>query len=222
MLHHANVDRLWAYWEAMHPDQRLFTGDYPSNGLWSTPVNTTTTTRSPLLPFRRTETEFHTSESVLSIHDFGYSYPGLEHRNKTPDQRREEVTRIVNGLEPQFASLHRRQSNRQSNRPRVTVTRYFAQLTVELSEVDRPCSIEVSMNGTYAGNLVLLSMPNSGVVHGEIPLDSVYSSLRGKENSVILDNLQSWLQIEIIRASFIYRLGMFYVLIEHCRATARR
>ncbi|KAJ6788102.1 hypothetical protein PWT90_05055 [Aphanocladium album] len=200
MLHHANVDRLWAYWEAMHPDQRLFSGEYPSKGLWSTPVNATITTRSPLLPFRRSETEFHTPESVQSIHDLGYSYPGLEHREKNPDQRREEVTRIINGLEPEFAHLNGGQDNRQPGRPRTVLTRYFAHMTIEVSEVERPCSIEVSMNGTYAGNMVLMSMPRSGVVYGEIPLDSVYIHLRGKSNSVVLDNLQSWLQVEIIKS----------------------
>ncbi|KAJ3493192.1 hypothetical protein NLG97_g4889 [Lecanicillium saksenae] len=200
MLHHANVDRLWAYWEAMHPDQGLFSGEYLSKGLWSTPINTTITTKSPLQPFRRSETEFHTPESVQSIHDLGYSYPGLEHRVKNPDKTREEVTRIINGLEPTFAKLDGRQTNRQPDRPRTMLTRYFAHMTVELSEVVRPCSIEVSMNGTYAGNLVLMSMPESGVVHGEIPLDSVYTYLRDKNNSAILDSLQAWLQVEIIKS----------------------
>ncbi|KAJ4158670.1 uncharacterized protein LMH87_009186 [Akanthomyces muscarius] len=199
-LHHNNVDRLWAYWQALHPDQELFSGDYLGGDRWATSRNTTITTNSPLQPFRRDRTEFHTSETVLSIHEFGYSYHGLETRDSTSDQRREEVTRIVNGLQPPFAMKKGRRASRQPDRPRDMLTRYFAHVSVELSEVERPSSIEVSMNGTYVGNLALMSMPDCGVVYGEIRLDSVCSTLRGKSTRVILETLESWLQVEIIKA----------------------
>ncbi len=201
MLHHNNVDRMWAYWEALHPDQQLFSGEYPGNSRWATPSNTMITTKSPLLPFRRSETEFHTPETVQSIYDLGYSYHGLEFRDSDLAKRREEVTRIVNGLQPQFARLSGRQSNQQPDRPRVMVTRYFAHISIELSEVERPCSIEMSMNETYAGNFVLLSMPASGVVHGEIALDCVSSTLQGKSNRDVQQSLQSWLEVEILKVS---------------------
>ncbi|KAM0740987.1 hypothetical protein ACQRIT_003844 [Beauveria bassiana] len=199
MMHHTNVDRLWAYWQVMHPDQQLFSGEYLSKPRWATPENTTITTKSPLQPFRRTETEFHTSETVQSIHDLGYSYPGLEFRSTNWDEMRAEVTRIINGLQPQLSSLGTRQANSEPDDGRVMSTRYFAHLTVELSQVERPCSIEVSMNGSYSGNLVLMSMPEFGVAHGEIPLDSVHDLLQGKSSSVVLDTLESWLDVEIMK-----------------------
>ncbi|KGQ04482.1 Tyrosinase [Beauveria bassiana D1-5] len=199
MMHHTNVDRLWAYWQVMHPDQQLFSGEYLSKPRWGTPENTTITTKSPLQPFRRTETEFHTSETVQSIHDLGYSYPGLEFRSRNWDEMRAEVTRIINGLQPQLSSLGTRQANGEPDDGRVMSTRYFAHLTVELSQVERPCSIEVSMNGSYSGNLVLMSMPEFGVAHGEIPLDSVHNLLQGKSSSVVLDTLESWLDVEIMK-----------------------
>ncbi|OAQ96183.1 hypothetical protein LLEC1_06315 [Akanthomyces lecanii] len=200
MLHHNNVDRLWAYWQALHPDQALFSGDYLGSARWATPPGTTITTESPLQPFRRSETAFHTSETVLSIHEFGYSYHGLELRQDTSDRRREEVTRIVNGLQPPLAMIQGRQVNRQTYEPRATLTRYFAHVSVELSEVERPSSIEVSMNGTFVGNLALMSMPDCGVVYGEIRLDAVRSTLRGKSTRAILDALESWLQVEIVKS----------------------
>ncbi|KAM3524150.1 hypothetical protein NHJ13051_004687 [Beauveria bassiana] len=199
MMHHTNVDRLWAYWQVMHPDQQLFSGEYLSKPRWGTPENTTITTKSPLQPFRRTETEFHTSETVQSIHDLGYSYPGLEFRSRNWDEMRAEVTRIINGLQPQLSSLGTRQANGEPDDGRVMSTRYFAHLTVELSQVERPCSIEVSMNGSYSGNLVLMSMPEFGVAHGEIPLDSVHNLLQGKSSSVVLDTFESWLDVEIMK-----------------------
>ncbi|TQV97437.1 tyrosinase 2 [Cordyceps javanica] len=181
MLHHSNVDRMWAYWQAMHPDQRLFNGEYPAKNRWSTLENTTVTINSPLAPFRRSETEFHTSETIQSIHDLGYSYHGLERKNRNPEEIREQVTRIINGMAPEFQTLNGGQAG-------------------DVSEVERPCSIEVSINGTYMGNLVLMSMPQSGVVHGEIPLDAVYSNLRGKSNRVLVDTLESGLEVEIIKS----------------------
>lgn len=197
MLHHTNVDRLWAYWEAMHPDQKSFVDGYPAKDRWATLRNTTITPQSPLLPFRRTETEFHTSESIQSIYDLGYSYLGLEYKDRQPEERREEVTRIINRLQPGMSEL----TTRRPPRPAAVRTRYFAHLAVELSEVERPCSIEVSMNGTYAGNLVLMAMPESGLVHGEVPLDAVHATLRGKSDSFMLDTLESLLQIDIIKVS---------------------
>lgn len=200
-MHHNNVDRLWAYWQALHPDQELFSGEYFGGDRWSTPRSTIITTKSSLQPFRRNETGFHTSETVLSIHELGYSYHGLEARDSTSDERREEVTRIVNGLRPPFAMMKGRRASRQPEQPRDTLTRYFAHVSVELSEVERPSSIEVSMNGTYVGNLALMSMPDRGVVYGEIRLDSVCGPLRGKSTRVILETLESWLQVEIVKVS---------------------
>lgn len=199
MLHHSNVDRLWAYWQAMHPDQQIFTGEHYGFEKWGTPDNSILTTQSPLLPFRRSETEFHTSESVLSIHDLGYSYHGLESKDKSAEDRREEVTRIINNLEPGFLKLGARAANGLLGGPRAVLTRYFAHIAVEASEIERPCSIEVSMNGTYAGNLVLLSMPDSGIVRGEISLDTIQDTLRGKPSRVVLNTFETALKIDIIK-----------------------
>lgn len=210
MLHHTNVDRIWAYWETMHPEQRLFTGEYLSRSRWATPENTTITTKSPVQPFRRSESEFHTSESIQSIYDLGYSYPGLENKQGSSEEKKQEITRIINGLGPKAALSERRRPSQRPGRPQTARTRYFAHLTVELSEIMRPCSIELSMNGTYAGNFVLLAMPAAGTVHGEVALDAVYSTLRGKNSSVVLDTLESWLEVDIIKVRLLAGYSSYY------------
>lgn len=191
----------------MSPGHRVFTGEYLSRSRWATRENTTITTKSPLQPFRRSEGDFHTTESVQSIYDLGYSYHGLEYKNKDSEEKRQDVTRIINRLVPGSAGL----SGHREHRQRSVRTRYFAHLSVELSEVERPCSIELSMNGTLAGNLVLMSMPASGTAYGEVPLDAVQDKLRGKSDSDVLDTFESWLKIDIINVRDI--LIPFYFII---------
>lgn len=69
------------------------------------------------------------------------------------------------------------------------------------------------MNGTLAGNLVLMSMPASGMAYGEVPLDAVQDKLRGKSDSDVLDTFESWLKIDIIKVRAIFIPFNFLLLL---------
>ncbi|USP76847.1 uncharacterized protein yc1106_04121 [Curvularia clavata] len=75
MLHHANVDRLFALYQAAHPDTWM----QPSNVGTQTNVfladNQQITADTPLLPFRKDANTFWTTNACRDTTSLGYSYP---------------------------------------------------------------------------------------------------------------------------------------------------
>jgi tyrosinase len=80
-LHHANVDRLIAIWQAINPDA-FNISQLDNSGTFSITAGTTETQNTPLGPFHRdnTSTALWTSTQARGTRDFGYTYPEL----KTP------------------------------------------------------------------------------------------------------------------------------------------
>ncbi|EQL01140.1 tyrosinase 2 [Ophiocordyceps sinensis CO18] len=66
MLHHAFVDRLWSFWQALRPDQDVFSTPYPARARFSTAAGTPVTFDSPLQPFFNPNGGFHTTVSYSS------------------------------------------------------------------------------------------------------------------------------------------------------------
>ncbi|ATY59791.1 tyrosinase precursor [Cordyceps militaris] len=83
MLHHANVDRLWAYWQSIHPEMSTFNGTYSGKSRFNSAEGTMITLDSPLQPFRQVNGEWHTSSTVNDIKVLGYAYQGLEYWTKS-------------------------------------------------------------------------------------------------------------------------------------------
>ncbi|KAF4589100.1 tyrosinase 2 [Ophiocordyceps camponoti-floridani] len=98
MLHHSNVDRFWAYWQALHPEDVIFTDSYRGQSRFTTPAGTTVGPDSPLAPFFGANGQAHTSKTVLSIKDFGYSYEGLEYGAKSDSEIKQSAARMINKL----------------------------------------------------------------------------------------------------------------------------
>lgn len=96
-LHHTNMDRLWAYWQAIHPEEATLSSSYRGRPRYRSPAGATITPDSPLDPFRGKDGKPYTPKSVASILDFGYSYEGLD-GNKSEDERKDEATRLINRL----------------------------------------------------------------------------------------------------------------------------
>ncbi|KAM3470120.1 hypothetical protein MY5147_006603 [Beauveria neobassiana] len=98
MLHHSNVDRLWAYWQAIYPEASTFNGRYQCLSRFNTLSGTMTSLDSPLQPFRQANGEWHTSRSVNSIKTFGYAYQGLEHWTKSETEMQQGAAELINSL----------------------------------------------------------------------------------------------------------------------------
>jgi len=77
-LHHANIDRLFAIWQALYPNAWISSqGQVNPYGTYGVPPNTVEVATTPLTPFRNAAGQFHTSNSARSTATFGYSYPEI-------------------------------------------------------------------------------------------------------------------------------------------------
>ncbi|KAI8153411.1 Tyrosinase [Colletotrichum sp. SAR 10_71] len=97
-LHHTNVDRLIAYWQALHFENATMHFSYPSNQLFATPRGTITTPESPMMPFIGRGGEPLTSESMTQIRDWGYTYAPIRFWEEAPGETKMAVSRTVNSL----------------------------------------------------------------------------------------------------------------------------
>lgn len=83
MLHHTNVDRLIALWQAIYPNSSIFTVVDYAGALYGLPAGNVSAD-TPLKPFRIPDGNpdgaegFHTSRSVRDIAVLGYTYPELQ------------------------------------------------------------------------------------------------------------------------------------------------
>lgn len=112
----------------------------------------------------------HTADTVHSIEDFGYTYEGLEYWAKSPEQLKSDSIALINNM------YGPKRSKRRSLKPDAPVTRYFAKISVDAAEIEKPCVIQVSMKGQGAGQMVIMQYPETGIVNGGVALDDVLKS----------------------------------------------
>lgn len=200
MLHHANVDRLWAYWQAMKPKDATFQVPYQGGSRYSTPGGTTIGPNSALQPFLKAGGGFHTAQTVNSIRGFGYSYQGLEYWAKSPDQMRQDATQIINRLYSPKYSHGQAKVLLEPSAPR---KRYFARVSVDVTQLDRPCEVNVIVGGTRAGSMAVMNQPSTGIMHGAFSVDDAVMTSGSPSLSVdsAVDSIRSRMRIEIIKVS---------------------
>lgn len=200
MLHHTNVDRLWAYFQYMKPAGAKMDTRYYGQSRWDTPQGTIITSSSPLSPFYDGDDKFHTSDSVASINGFGYTYDGLNYWNMTAEELKTAATSRINDLYGNNSGRSKRNSNRSTNMAGIK-TEYFANIQLERAEVDRPASVDVYIAGKKAGGLVLMSHPASGELKGgftvEGPVATAFSMLGNNDRSLNL--LQKFVTVKITK-----------------------
>lgn len=198
MLHHTNIDRLWAYWQFIRPSQAIFSGSYQGGARFNTPEGTTITRNSPLQPFYASAGKFHTSASVASIKSFGYTYQGLEYWRKSASQLRTDATQLINSLYAP-SSIKRSVEKRDGD-----LTRYFASIRVNVEELDRPCSIGLFVNTTNVGNFVVLMQPASGLFNGKFSLDRAAppEEVADEKPKNVVDDILAGIRISITKVCF--------------------
>jgi tyrosinase len=207
-MHHAQVDRMWAFWEAIMPSSPLFTASYKGQSRFNSKSGSTITPDSPLQPFYQANGKFHTSNTVKSIQGMGYSYQGIEYWQKSQAQIKSSVTTIIN-------QLYGPNSGKKRNAPRdflsdivtdvenLIKTRYFAKISVNVTEVTvRPAEINVYVGGQKAGSLIVMKLPAEGTVNGGFTIDNPMQSILhgGLRNAV--QAFTEDIEVEILSVSF--------------------
>ncbi|KAK5652239.1 hypothetical protein OQA88_10736 [Cercophora sp. LCS_1] len=161
-LHHANVDRQFAMWQAIYHNNAMFTSTVRGKAVFGTPAGSVTAD-SPLKPFQYEKDQFWTSKRAETTRVFGYTYPGLNDWAVTKEELAKQVTAMVNTLYgPKTTSLRVRQVTRTKD--------YAVEISVERKDLALPCAIEVLVGDTLAGEFALLEMPTEGVASANIPL----------------------------------------------------
>ncbi|KAF2423095.1 Di-copper centre-containing protein [Tothia fuscella] len=92
-MHHAMVDRMFAMWQVLYPDNWLKPAD--GTETWTLFENNTVDGKTPLTPFHAdTSGKFWTSDDIRDHTKLGYTYP--EFFDKKPSQS--EIKAIINNL----------------------------------------------------------------------------------------------------------------------------
>ena len=154
-LHHVNVDRLFAIWQAIYPDSYV----EPTIAQYETftiNVNDTEDENSPLKPFYNDRTgDFWTSSSARSTINFGYNYP------ETQNQKSGAVKQAVNALysvsADTFVSRQRRKQRRHSVQRASDLASYIAD-GFGITSVDRSQKI-VDTSNTYREWITNIRVP---------------------------------------------------------------
>ncbi|KAL8659580.1 MAG: hypothetical protein Q9226_000361 [Calogaya cf. arnoldii] len=91
-LHHVQVDRLLAIWQALYPDSYVEPSAEPTGSATITP-GTQIDVDTPLRPFHSdTNGSFWTSAGVANVEKLGYSYPEIQGKSQS------EIKAAVNAL----------------------------------------------------------------------------------------------------------------------------
>ncbi|CZT01674.1 related to monophenol monooxygenase precursor (tyrosinase precursor) [Rhynchosporium agropyri] len=115
-LHHVNVDRLFALYQAINPDQYL-TPQKEQYGTFTLMPNSVDTELTLLQPFAPTGAgPYFTSKSVRQTSSFGYTYPEIQDWSQSPEQLKANVSAAINQLyrpsgtnvNPRFGELESR------------------------------------------------------------------------------------------------------------------
>ncbi|KAK8069720.1 hypothetical protein PG994_006336 [Apiospora phragmitis] len=196
-LHHANVDRLFALWQAVYYNNTYQTQSRTMDGgLYATPPGNVTGD-SPLKPFYRGDdpTSFHTGKTAAAITTFGYTYPRST-TGRSRARRRASRSSHSNGTNGLVSAQQRgggaSAAHRRARRGQQATKKkeYYAQISVERSELQLPCTLSVMLGDDKAGQMSLLSMPTSGITHAEVPLTravgrALASDTAAKNNNVL-------------------------------------
>lgn len=222
MLHHCNIDRLFAMWQAIYYDNKMFNSTSVTNGQYAIPQGATITRDSPLKPFRSDPLTFFTSDTVTNISTFGYTYPEIEDWAKTPAELRTSVISHVNMLYNPANTYNRPKPIPPpphwqmgfSNAPPLSSfptmeSYYVAKIQVDRSEIPLPATVDLVLDGTTVGTLALLSVPLDGAVSARVPILDPRRLVRSSSPSVAMDEemagsiLQHGLAVEIRHVSLV-------------------
>lgn len=155
-LHHCNVDRLVAMWQAIYPNA-WFTPTTDNSGSWSIYPGTAVTGNTPLAPWTTGDKKTPwTSNTARYTETLGYSYPETQkYLFSTPAKYAANVTAAVN-------KLYNADGSRGTIIPGARVISYrewSVNIAVPNSALGESFSVTVSVAGTSIGKLTVMALP---------------------------------------------------------------
>jgi tyrosinase len=180
-LHHANVDRLTAMYQAVYPG-RVVTPQ-PATGVFARRVQDgdEDTIDTPLWPFRKADGQYYTSRDVStagSIWDFGYSYPEVpaEYRNRSSEDLRVFTTGRINALYSSSPAATERRAENTKKRE------WLCHFVFIPAEVGASAQLDIYFKGK---NITTISMnDDDGYVGGGAALGHMFYTERDKKMKI--------------------------------------
>jgi tyrosinase len=195
-----------ALWQAINYNNTYQTQTTITGGQFSVPAGTQITADSPLFPFYQDDQNLHSSKSVASIRNFGYTYPEINDWSMGPEDTKQLVIAKVNAL---YGNATSPAAKKRLRAPRgdggdwggwgqESWKEYYVQIGVERSELDLPCTIDVLLGDRLAGSVAVLSTPASGRTHSEVLLNRVLSKMTScLEPDAVIPVLEQHFRVEI-------------------------
>ncbi|KAI2468351.1 Di-copper centre-containing protein [Annulohypoxylon bovei var. microspora] len=199
MLHHANLDRLAALWQAAHPDDTYQSQPYATGGLYATARGENITAESPVKPFYRADGKsFYTGVSASSVEAFGYTYPELKGWGSGEGDRGVGRGAVLSRINSLYGS-----GVGDDNEANSAGEEWFVEVAINRSELELPCNVNIHVGGTFAGRVALLGMPMHGLAHAEIPLQRAIKEVCSNttDRATVETILLQQLRIEINKGS---------------------
>ena len=198
MLHHAHVDRIYAYWQYASPTNNYWSDAYAGGARYSTPQGTSLNANSPLQPFFQANGQFHTSASVVSLSGKGYTYEGLEYWRKNTAQLKSDATAYIN---TKYGCSSHPAKRAEGGSGSSDATRYVANIELDVTQVERPCQVDVYVMDKWAGNIVVMQLPEKGITHGAFSIDDALldTGLPDLVMDPLLDVIENFVKVEITK-----------------------
>ncbi|CAK7225659.1 hypothetical protein SBRCBS47491_005964 [Sporothrix bragantina] len=167
MLHHANVDRLYAMWQAINFNDPVFTTTQHGNALFGTAAGPITAD-SPLRPFYASSSTsagpvFHTSRSVEAMVSFGYTYPEINDWSLAPADLASTVRAAVNNLYGPQASSDNTSGSKKTKRGTVSA-RTNRNNGITVDNVHVKGTPDITSTVTDAGSIQISPIPNAPIL----------------------------------------------------------
>ncbi|KIM27071.1 hypothetical protein M408DRAFT_173274 [Serendipita vermifera MAFF 305830] len=144
-LHHCNVDRIFALWQALRPDEYVTPMANP-DGTWTTRPGTIENVDSPLTPFRISENRYWTSADARDTRSLFYTYPELaKWADLDPVTKAARLRTDINAMYGSTAPWGDLDAGLFSVSPSVPIANKTAPTTFEASPVAPAAAISMSM-----------------------------------------------------------------------------
>ncbi|TVY37847.1 Polyphenol oxidase [Lachnellula occidentalis] len=212
-LHHANVDRQIAMWQAIYPTKWL-QPEAAASGTWNIYPNTRIDENTPLAPFTSSDGKtLYTSATSRSTQKFGYSYPDVPYAQfpNSSSGLSANVTARVNQLyngDGHLGTWPAKRSVRVSGLEKKTIDREWS-VAVEVSNaaVSEPFAVVLTVNNKLVGKMVVLHTPTKveleagadRCTHAEFTLRNALHGIEACDVPAVVAYLKGNLRWSVVR-----------------------
>ncbi|KAK4450897.1 tyrosinase [Podospora aff. communis PSN243] len=210
-LHHANVDRQFAMWQAIYHEQAMFSGSVSGQPTFGSDGRNITPD-SALRPFVDGEGKDWTNRRVQGTRELGYTYAGVEEWKGSKEEVSARVREMVNRLYGPATAAVKGRRGRVGRRQGVG-KEYSVLVKVDREDegLELPCSVRVFIGGKFAGELALLNMPKVGPAYANVAVQEALEEAGvplDKAAAEVVEAVKGKLRVEVLTLTAVQSLAV--------------